>query len=246
MTYCVGLYLEDGLVMLADTRTNAGVDNIATFSKMHVFEKPGERVIVAMTAGNLAISQAVVNMITEGVEDPETGHIETIYTVPSMFRAAQLVGDTIRKIYKTDGEAMQAQNVRFDVSIILGGQLKGRTMRLFHIYSAGNFIQATADTPFLQIGENKYGKPILDRAATHQTALTDGIKLCLVSMDSTLRSNLTVGLPVDLLVYKKDSFQVAMQRRIGEDDPYFKMIRQRWSSALRKAYRAIPAPDWGV
>jgi putative proteasome-type protease len=245
VTYCVGLFLKDGLVMLADTRTNAGVDNISTFGKLHVFHRPGERLIAVMTAGNLAISQSVVNQIQEGVES-ETGDIETIYSVPSMFRAAELVGRTIRKVWKTDGEALEAQNVRFDANILVGGQLKGRQMRLFQVYAAGNFIAATQDTPYLQVGEHKYGKPILDRAAAYDTALTDGIKLTLVSMDSTLRSNLSVGLPADLMVYKRDSLEVAVRRRITDDDPYFRMIRERWSTSLREAYRAIPSPDWGV
>lgn len=246
MTYCMGLYTETGLVMLADTRTNAGFDNISTFKKLHVFERAGDRVIAAMTAGNLAITQSVINQIEEGVENPETGEVESIYTVPSMFRAAQLVGDTVRRVYKEHGEALEAQNIKFDVSIILGGQLKGRTMRLFQIYAAGNFIAATPDTPFLQIGEHKYGKPILDRAASYSTPLLDGIKLSLISMDSTLRSNLSVGLPIDLLVYRKDRLTIDLQRRVSEDDPYFRMIRERWSTALREAYRAIPSPEWGV
>jgi putative proteasome-type protease len=245
MTYCVGLFLKQGLVLMADTRTNAGVDNISTFGKMHVFDQPGERVIVALTAGNLAISQSVINQIQEGVEN-DAGEIESIYTVPSMFRAAELVGRTIRKIYNSDGKALEDQGIRFDISILLGGQLAGRQMRLFQVYAAGNFIAATTDTAFLQIGEHKYGKPILDRAAAYDTPLTDGVKLLLVSMDSTLRSNLSVGLPIDLLVYRRDSLAIGVQRRITEDDPYFRMIRERWSSALREAYRAIPAPDWGV
>jgi putative proteasome-type protease len=246
MTYCMGLFTDAGLVMLADTRTNAGLDNISTFKKLHVFERPGDRMIAAMTAGNLAITQSVINQIEEGVADLETGDIESIYTVPSMFRAAQLVGDTIRRVYHEHGQSLEAQNIKFDVSIILGGQLKGRTTRLFQIYAAGNFIAATPDTPFLQIGEHKYGKPILDRTASYNTSLLDGIKLSLISMDSTLRSNLSVGLPIDLLVYRKDSLTANLQRRICDDDPYFRMIRDRWSTALREAYRGIPAPEWGV
>ena len=161
MTYCVGLDLKDGLVLLSDTRTNAGVDHISTFSKMHVVEVPGERVITLLSAGNLAVTQAVVNLLNEGIE--RAAGLETLANVPSMFRAARLVGDAIRRVYVKDGEAMQAQNVSFDVSMLLGGQIKGRNMRLFELYSAGNFIEATPDTPFLQIGEHKYGKPILDR-----------------------------------------------------------------------------------
>lgn len=242
MTYCVGLDLKEGLVLLSDTRTNAGVDNISTFSKMHVTEVPGERVIVLLAAGNLAIAQSVVNLLQEGID--RDGVPETLLTVKSMFRAAQLVGEAVRRIYHIDGAAMQAQNVSFDISFLLGGQIKGRSLRLFQVYAAGNFIEATPDTPFLQVGEHKYGKPILDRAARYDTDLYDGVKLALVSMDSTLRSNLTVGLPIDLLVYRRDALKVELRRRITEDDPYFAMIRERWSQALREAYRAIPRPDW--
>ncbi len=243
MTYCVGLYLQDGLVLLSDTRTNAGVDHISTFSKMHVFETPGERVIVAMTAGNLAISQAVINLLSEGL-DGDDGAAETLLTVPSMFRAARLVGRAVRQVFETDGPTLEAQGLTFDVSVLLAGQIKDRNMRLFQVYAAGNFIEATEETPFLQIGEHKYGKPILDRVLTHDSDIDDGIKLVLISMDSTLRSNLTVGMPLDLLVYRRDSQQIELKRRISEDDPYFQGIRQRWSAALREAYQSIPRPDW--
>jgi putative proteasome-type protease len=242
MTYCVGLYLKDGLVMLSDTRTNAGVDNIATFSKMHIYEIEGERFLTVMTAGNLGVSQAVVNLLHEGLDTGE--RIETLYTVPSMFRAAQLVGEAVRRVYRTDGPSLEAQNVKFDVSLVLGGQLKNRGMRLFQIYSAGNFIEATPDTPFLQIGETKYGKPILDRVLRYETDPRDGVKLVLVSMDSTLRSNLTVGMPIDLMVYRRDALRAEIRRRITDSDPYFRMISEGWSEALRDAYRAIPRPDW--
>lgn len=246
MTYCVGLMLEPGLVMLADTRTNAGMDNISTFGKLHVFHKPGERMIALMTAGNLAVSQAVVNLVQEGLPEPESGEKETIYSVPTMFRAAALVGEAVRHVHKVHGEAMRKQDVRFDVSVLVGGQLAGRTLRLFNIYAAGNFIEATRDTPFLQIGEHKYGKPILDRAVRPDMPLADGVKLALISMDSTLRSNLSVGLPLDLLVFRRDDLTLPAVRRIGEHDPYFQMIRERWSSALRDAHRAMPSPDWGI
>jgi putative proteasome-type protease len=236
------LDLAEGLVLLSDTRTNAGIDHVSTFGKMHVFEVPGERVIVLLTAGNLALSQAVVNLLKEGIETD--GAPETLLTVPSMFRAAQLVGEVIRRVYHIDGASLQEQNVAFDIHVLLGGQIKGRAAQLFQVYPAGNFIEATPDTPFLQIGEHKYGKPILDRAASYDTALYDGVKLVLVSMDSTLRSNLTVGLPIDLLVYRRDALKVELRRRITEDDEYFRMIRERWSAALRDAYRTIPRPDW--
>jgi putative proteasome-type protease len=242
MTYCVGLYLKDGLVMLSDTRTNAGVDNISIFSKMHIYEIAGERFLTVMTAGNLAVTQAVVNMLHEGIDTGE--RVETLYTVPSMFRAAQLVGEAVRRVYRTDGPTLEAQNIKFDVSLLLGGQLKNRGMRLFQIYAAGNFIEATPDTPFLQIGETKYGKPILDRVLQYETDPRDGVKLVLVSMDSTLRSNLTVGMPIDLMVYRRDAMRAEIRRRITETDPYFRMISEGWSEALRNAYRAIPRPEW--
>jgi putative proteasome-type protease len=245
MTYCVGLSLADGLVLLSDTRTNAGVDNISIFSKMHIFQIPDERFIALLTAGNLAIAQAVVNLLHEGIDSEE--RVETLYSVPTMFRAAQLVGEAVRRIYRVDGEAMQAQNVTFDVSILLGGEIKGRNRaRLFQIYSAGNFIEATPDTPFLQIGEHKYGKPILDRVVQYDTDLYDGVKLVLVSMDSTLRSNLTVGMPIDLLVYRRGALAPELKRRITEEDEYFRAIRERWSEALRETYRAMPRPTWTV
>ena len=248
MTYCVGLYLRDGLVLLSDTRTNAGVDHVSTFGKMHVFETPGERVIVAMTAGNLAISQAVINLLSEGLESGEdggeAGAAETLLTVPSMFRAARLVGRAVRQVFATDGPTLKAQGLSFDVSVLLAGQIKDRNMRLFQVYAAGNFIEATEETPFLQVGEHKYGKPILDRVLTHDSDIDDGIKLVLISMDSTLRSNLTVGMPLDLLVYRRDSQRIELRRRISEDDPYFRGIRRRWSAALREAYQSIPRPDW--
>ena len=242
MTYCVALNLRDGLVMLADTRTNAGADNVRTFRKLHVFEEPGERVIALASAGNLAVSQAVLNLLAEGVET-ERGR-ETLLTVPSIFRAAHLLGTAVRQVYQVDGEALQAQNVSFDVSILIGGQIAGGPVRLFQVYSAGNFIEAGPDMPFLQVGEHKYGKPILDRALSYDTCLEDGVKLVLISMDSTLRSNTTVGLPIDLLVLRAGALRVERQRRIGEDDPYFRMIRERWSSALREAHQSIPRPTW--
>jgi putative proteasome-type protease len=242
MTYCVALRLKDGFVMLSDTRTNAGVDHISTFGKMHQFNRPGDRVIVLMTSGNLAITQTVAAMLNEGFE--HEGKIRTLYDVPTLFTAAQLVGAAIRRVFHTDGPVLKEQGVSFDVAILLGGQIKGGPVRVFEIYAAGNFIEATEDTPFLQIGEHKYGKPILDRAVSYDMDLHDAVKLALISMDSTLRSNLTVGLPVDLLIYRNDALVVELERRITESDPYFRMISERWSVALRDAYRAIPRPDW--
>ncbi|MFC3124608.1 peptidase [Pseudoroseomonas globiformis] len=242
MTYCVGLWLRQGLVMLADTRTNAGVDHISSYSKMYTAVVPGERMLCLMAAGNLAITQAVWSRLQEGVR--LDGEVHTLSSVGSMFRAAQLVGAAIRSVYDTDGEMMEKQDVRFSVSMLLGGQIAGGAMKLYLLYSAGNFIEATVDTPFLQIGEHKYGKPILDRALKHDTGLDDGVKLVLVSMDSTLRSNLTVGMPLDLLVYQAGSHHVRLQRRITEDDAYFRGLRDCWSVALRDSYRRIPDPGW--
>jgi putative proteasome-type protease len=242
VTYCVGLWLEKGLVMLADTRTNAGVDNISIFSKMYTATVPGERMLCLLSAGNLAITQAVWNRLSEGLM--MEGEKLTLLGVPSMFRAAQLVGTAIRAVYEADGPTLRAQGIGFDVSIILGGQIAGGPVRLYLVYAAGNFIEATPDTPFLQIGEHKYGKPILDRTLRHDSSLEDGVKLTLVSMDSTLRSNLTVGLPLDLLIYETGSHRIGLQQRITEEDPAFQTLRNAWSEALQDAYRRIPTPGW--
>lgn len=243
MTYCVGLFLDSGLVMLSDTRTNAGVDNISTFGKQHIFARENDRAIVILSAGNLAISQAVVNLVRDGMPD-EKGGLKTIFTVGTMFEVASLVGEAVRHVYKVYAPTMKEQGVGFDVSLMIGGQLEGRVMRLFQVYAAGNFIEATSDTPFLQIGEHKYGKPILDRACNSNTSIDDGIKLALISMDSTLRSNLSVGMPLDLSVYSKDSLRIEPPRRIAEGDGYFEAVREHWSSSLREAYREIPPPPY--
>ena len=202
MTYCCGILVRDGLVMIADTRTNAGLDNISTFRKLHVFAKPGERIMAIATAGNLAISQSVVSTLTEGMENPETGELETLINAPTMFQAAQRIGHAIRQVHDTEGEALRAADVKFDVSFLFGGQIKGARLRLFMIYSAGNFIECTVDTPYLQIGEHKYGKPVLDRAISYDVDLYDALKIGLISMDSTMRSNLGVGMPIDVLVVR--------------------------------------------
>ncbi|WP_149535469.1 proteasome-type protease [Siccirubricoccus phaeus] len=242
MTYCVGLYLRQGIVLLADTRTNAGVDNISIFSKMQVEEVPGDRVLALATAGNLAITQAVWNRLQEGVW--LNGERHTLRSVPNMFHAAQLVGQAVRDVYRDDGPTLSAQGIGFDCSLLLGGQIAGGPPRLFLVYAAGNFIEATVDTPFLQIGEHKYGKPILDRVLSYDTPIPDGVKLVLVSMDSTLRSNLTVGMPIDLLVYRTDALAVGLRRRITEEDRYFRYVQENWSAALREAYLRLPTPDW--
>ena len=245
MTYCVGILVRDGLVMIADTRTNAGLDNIATFRKLHVFEKPGEVVMALATAGNLAVSQSLLTLISEGMEDPETQATQTITDMPSMFKAAQFIGRSIREVHRTVGQQLeQAIPGSFDVSMLLGGQVKGGRLRLFMVYAAGNFIEATADTPYLQIGEHKYGKPILDRSVTDATNLQEALKLGLISMDSTIRSNLGVGLPIDIFVVRRDALKSDLNYRIEATEPYFHDLRERWSDALRAAHKAIPLPPY--
>lgn len=245
MTYCVGILVRDGLVMLADTRTNAGLDNIAVFRKLHLFEEPGERVIGLASAGNLAVTQSVLTLLTEGMPNPETGETETLLSAPSMFKAAQMVGRAIREVHRLDGLSLeQTQSGAFDVTILVGGQIKGGRLRLFMVYAAGNFIEATTDTPYLQVGEHKYGKPILDRSVVAGTDLSDAVKLALISMDSTMRSNLTVGLPIDLLVIRRDRYQAEISHRIDAAEPYFHDLRERWSAALRSAHQSIPPPPY--
>jgi len=244
MTYCVGILVREGLVMIADTRSNAGLDNIATFRKLQAFEIPGERSLMLATAGNLAVSQSVVNFLVEGLENPETGEIETLNDMPSMFKSAQFVGRAIRAVHRVDGDSLEQQTLAFDVSMLLGGQVNGGRLRLFMIYAAGNFIEATSDTPYLQIGEHKYGKPILDRSVTEESELYDALKLGLISMDSTIRSNLGVGLPIDLAVLRRDALACELIYRIEETEPYFRDLRERWSSALRAAHLAIPQPPY--
>jgi len=245
MTYCVGILVREGLVMIADTRTNAGIDNVATFRKLHLFERPGERVIGIATAGNLAVSQSAITLIGEGMEHPETRQRETIMDMPTMFAAAQFVGRAVREARKAIGEPLdQAEAGAYDVSFLLGGQRAGGRLRLFMIYAAGNFIEATADTPYLQIGEHKYGKPILDRSITEMTTLDEALKLGLISMDSTIRSNLGVGLPIDILTIRRGTLKLDLKYRVEAAEPYFHDLRERWSAALRAAHKAIPSPPY--
>ncbi|MGE0564918.1 MAG: peptidase [Pseudolabrys sp.] len=245
MTYCCGILVRDGLVMIADTRTNAGLDNISTFRKLHIFSEPGERIMALASAGNLSLSQTVVTTLTEGMQNPETGEIETLLNAPTMFKAAQRVGKAVRSVRDMESEALQADQVSYEVSFLFGGQVKGGRLRLFMVYSAGNFIECTTDTPYLQIGEHKYGKPVLDRAISFESDLYDSLKIGLISMDSTMRSNLGVGLPIDILVARRDSYSAEVNYRIEPGEPYFQDLRERWSSALREAHIAIPKPPYG-
>jgi len=244
MTYCCGILVRDGLVMVADTRTNAGLDNISTFRKLHVFSKPGERIMAIASAGNLAISQSVLSTLTEGLEDPHTGELETLINAPTMFQAAQRIGRAVRSVQNMEGKALAAAEVEHEVAFLFGGQIKDGPMRLYMIYSAGNFIECTIDTPYLQIGEHKYGKPVLDRAISFDTDLYDALKIGLISMDSTMRSNLGVGLPIDILVARRDACTAEVNYRIEPGEPYFQDLRERWSGALRAAHIAIPRPPY--
>ena len=240
MTYCVGMLLDAGLVFLSDSRTNAGVDQISTFRKVSLFEKPGERVMVLLCAGNLAISQAVVNMLHEHAQRQES----SIWTAANMFEAALEVGEALREVHRRDAPALKEHNIEFNASLIFGGQISGEPPRLFCIYAPGNFIEATADTPYFQVGESKYGKPILDRVISRSTSLAQAAKCALISMDSTIRSNLSVGVPLDLLSIGRDELRVASHVNIDENHAYFKMIRTRWSESLRHAFHEMPDPEW--
>jgi putative proteasome-type protease len=244
MTYCVGLLLEQGLVMIADTRTNAGIDQVSTYRKLHVFEKPGERVIMIATSGNLSVSQTALGLLREGVHNPETGEVETLDRVPTMFRAAQLVGHAVRKVRQDVASGMEAEAINFEVTLLVGGQIRGGPLSLYLIYAAGNFIECGPETPYLQIGETKYGKPIIDRAVRWNTELYDALKIGLISFDSTMRSNLAVGLPIDLMVLRRDALAAETRMRIEADDPYFRALGEQWSTALRDAHMAIPPPPY--
>jgi len=244
MTYCVGIRLNAGLVFLSDSRTNAGVDAISTFRKMIVYEKPGDRFMVLMSAGNLSISQSVreilqVEKLPNGDEEPIT-----IWNAKSMFDATRVLGAAVRRVYEQDGPALKAAGIDFNCSMIFGGQIGGEAMRLFLVYSAGNFIEATRETCFFQIGESKYGKPILDRVLTPHTPLDEAAKCALVSMDSTLKSNLSVGLPLDLLVYEADQLKSERIAVLDEHNPYFQMIHTTWGQRLREVFESIDDPQW--
>lgn len=242
MTYCVGLKIDDGLVFMSDTRTNAGIDNISTFKKMYSWEKPGERVIVLLAAGNLATTQAVVSLLDERSKAPSERK-QTILATPSMYQTAHLVGTTVKEVIaETAPQGQRADS--FGASFILGGQIKGTQPRLFLIYPEGNFIESTDDTPFFQIGETKYGKPIIVRAYDPAMSFAETAKLLIVSFDSTLKSNLSVGLPLDLLFYERDSLRIGFRKRIVADDPYYREVSEGWSQALRTAFKSLPDFDY--
>ena len=242
MTYCVAMLLDTGLVFVSDSRTSAGVDQISTFRKTTVFQRPGERVLVVQTAGNLAITQAVTNILRDNIEASDNR--DTLFSAPNMSEAARFVGEAIRQVHRHDAAQLKEFGLDFNVSIIIGGQIRGESPRLFSVYSAGNFIEATSDTSYFQIGESKYGKPIIDRVLRRSSSLNEAAKCALVSMDSTIKSNLSVGLPLDLVIIKRDKFDVARHMSIDADNEYFRGIRTRWSEALREAFAELPDPDW--
>ncbi|MEZ0054306.1 putative proteasome-type protease [Mycobacterium sp. MAA66] len=242
MTYCVGVILDTGMIFASDSRTNAGMDNVAKFCKMTVFERRGNRVIVLLSSGNLAGTQAVIGVLTQRCADGDT--TANIMGARTMFDVVRLVADAMRDIEKRDGAYLAENNVSFNASFIAGGQIGGEPIRLFRIYAEGNFIEAGFDTPFFQTGETKYGKPILDRVLTQHTRLADAAKCVLVSFDSTMRSNLSVGMPIDLFCYEQDSLEVQWRRRFEEGDPYFTALSDEWGEGVREVFRRLPELRW--
>jgi putative proteasome-type protease len=239
MTYCVGLQTSKGLVFMSDTRTNAGIDNVSVFRKMHSWCKPGERVITLLTAGNLATTQATISLLEERTKAPGSRN-PSILEAASMFQIARTVGATLKDVIQLNAATGQSADSFFNASIILGGQIAGMPPRLFLIYPEGNFIEASEDTPFFQIGETKYGRPILVRAFDSEMSFEDAVKLLLVSFDSTVKANLSVGLPLDVQVYTRDSFVLGQRKRIERDDPYYREISTGWGEALKKAFQSLP------
>jgi putative proteasome-type protease len=243
MTYCVGILLDEGAALVSDSRTNAGIDRVSTFQKMFTFQKEGERVFFLLTAGNLSITQAVVSQLDEWLDTGED--TRDLFAATSMFAAVRMVGQAVRDVFEVDGAPLKQHDVDFSASFIFAGQIAGRTLRLFQVYAAGNFIEATRETPYFQIGEVKYGKPILDRIIAPETSLINAAKCALISFDSTIRSNASVGPPIDVLLYRKDTMKIDFQLRLTEDDAYLDTIRQGWGAALHRAFdEDIPPPNW--
>jgi putative proteasome-type protease len=240
MTYCVAMRLDAGLVFLSDSRTNAGVDHVGVFRKMNVFENPGDRMMVLMTAGNLSISQSIRQVMADHTS--ATGR--SVWTAKTMYEAAQIVGEAIRVVYARDAKMLEEFDISFNVSMLFGGQIGDEPCRLFQMYSAGNFIESCDESCYFQVGESKYGKPILDRVINATTELDEAAKCALISMDSTLRSNISVGLPLDLLVYETDSLKVSRFVTIDEKNQYFQMIRNTWGQQLKRVFEAIDDPVW--
>lgn len=247
MTYCVGMLVEQGLVMMADTRTNAGVDDISSYRKLHMLCEDENRIIIACTSGNLSVTQLVISRLEEGLAPLNEGDPpRTLNQVGSIFQAAELVGEAVAAARKDVGRALSAENIDAGISLLLGGRVGESKLRLYLIYSAGNFIECHSDAPFLQIGETKYGKPILDRALQWNTPLDETVKVGLISFDSTMRSNLAVGRPIDVIVIPRDQTKPIIRRRIGVDDPYFDDLSARWSMLLGESRAIIPTPPFMV
>lgn len=242
MTYCIGVLLDKGMIFASDSRTNAGMDSVAKFCKMTVFERPGNRVIILLSSGNLAGTQAVISVLTQRCADGDAA--TNLFGARTMFDVVRLVSDAMREIEDRDADYLEANNVRFNASFIVGGQIDGEPMRLFRTYAEGNFIEAGDDTNFFQTGETKYGKPILDRVLTQHTPLAEATKCVLVSFDSTMRSNLSVGMPIDLVCYEQDSLEVRFRRRFDEGDPYFTTLSHEWSDGTRQVFRDLPELLW--
>jgi putative proteasome-type protease len=242
MTYCVAMSLDAGMIFASDSRTNAGVDQIGRFSKMRVFARDGDRVIVALSSGNLSLTQNALSIIEQRARQGD-GAMH-LWNATSMFDVARLVGDALREVKARDGPYLQQNNIESNANFIVGGQVRGEQHRLFEVYGEGNFIEATSDTCYFQIGESKYGKPVIDRVVKRTTGLLEATKCTIVSFDSTMRSNISVGLPIDLVVYEADALRVRIQRRIEESDPYFQMIHTQWGEGLRRVFAQLPNPEW--
>lgn len=241
MTYCVATMIDAGIVFASDSRTNAGVDNISTFRKMKTFERPGDRALVIVNSGNLAITQATINHLEQAIRHNTEPHLMSVY---SMYDVAELVGTALREVRHRDGPYLMGSNVDGGANFIVGGQIAGEHQRLFMVYAEGNFIEATPETPYFQIGETKYGKPIIDRVISAETCIDDAIKCVLVSFDSTMRSNLSVGMPIDLACYERESLQLGHLRRFDDQDPYMLSLRQSWGEGVRRAFAQLPNIQW--
>ena len=242
MTYCIGVMLDDGIVFASDSRTHAGVDNFAKFCKMTVFERRGDRVLVLLSSGNLAGTQAVIGVLNQRCAAGEAP--PNLWSARTMFDVAMLVADAMRDIERRDGEYLERSEISFNASFIVGGQIGAEPLRLFRIYAEGNFIEAGIDTPYFQTGETKYGKPIIDRVISRSTPLAEATKCVLVSFDSTMRSNLSVGMPIDLICYERGSLEVRKRRRFDHGDVYFTALSREWGEGTRKVFRQLPELAW--
>jgi putative proteasome-type protease len=242
MTYCVAMSLDAGMIFASDSRTNAGVDQVGKFSKMRVFAREGDRIIVTLSSGNLSMTQSALNILEQRARSGDNQ--QQLWNATSMFDVARLVGDALREVKTRDGPYLLQNNIDSHANFIVGGQVRGEPPRLFEVYSEGNFIEATPDTCYFQIGESKYGKPVIDRVVTRATGLQEATKCTIVSFDSTMRSNISVGLPIDLAVYETDSLKLKLQKRIEESDAYFRMVHTQWGEGLRRVFAELPNPDW--